>query len=483
MSKGYEQTYWRSPCGSEGVVVRQYYLHTRPVSRTRRIFYVQFTYPATKRRLPALSTGKDNRDDALIVIAGWLKEGIPQRQTVKREALSPRPLDALINANQVITALKQVDLTAHDVVKIEKVLKDRGFVEVIVKKGSKEGEPVIDYLRRFWDYDQSPYIADKRSHGINLGKTYAKTCFERVNLYWVPYFPGKKIGEITRQSLKDFAVAAAKKHPNLSPVTLRQIILVGVTALRWAFANELIPADPAIGLTGYSTKGKKRGVLTPQEAEDLFKLEWKDKRAMLINFVGMTTGLRIGEILALKVENIGEEYLTIESSYSAIDGLKSTKTDEERIVPIIPVIRDALLNLARLNPHRNGYVFWGDKKSRPCAADAPPRELKRMLFLLRAGENPTPEKKKEVEEYWAKRNVVFHSWRHFYASRMTDKLEARKVMLATGHKTESVFRGYSDHALESDLIDVAVTTGEVFGGLLPDISAPALPQRVIGRSV
>jgi hypothetical protein len=43
-------------------------------------------------------------------------------------------------------------------------------------------------------------------------------------------------------------------------------------------------------------------------------------------------------------------------------------------------------------------------------------------------------------------------------------------MLATGHKTESVFKGYSGHALESDLSDVAVTTGEVFSGLLPDIS-------------
>jgi hypothetical protein len=50
---------------------------------------------------------------------------------------------------------------------------------------------------------------------------------------------------------------------------------------------------------------------------------------------------------------------------------------------------------------------------------------------------------------------------------MTDKLEARKVMLATGHKTEAVFQDYSGHALESDLNDVAVTTGEVFGKLLP----------------
>jgi hypothetical protein len=183
--------------------VRQYYLHTR-----KRIFYVQFTDAATKKRLTALSTGKDKRDDALIVIAGWLKDGIPQREVTRGQAKpenqSRRPVDALININQVLSSLKQVDLAAQDVVKIEKILKDRGLVEAIVKRDSKEAELVVDYLRRFWDYGQSPYITDKRSHGTNLGKTYAKTCFERVNLYWVPHFQSMKIGEITKQSLKDF---------------------------------------------------------------------------------------------------------------------------------------------------------------------------------------------------------------------------------------------------------------------------------------
>jgi hypothetical protein len=122
----------------------------------------------------------------------------------------------VISANQVLTALKQADLTAQDVVKIERVLKDRGLAETIVKKGGKEAESVIDYLRRFWDYGQSPYIADKRSHGVSLGKAYAKCSYEWVNLYWVPHFQGRKIGEITRQSLKDFSVTVAKKHPKLS---------------------------------------------------------------------------------------------------------------------------------------------------------------------------------------------------------------------------------------------------------------------------
>lgn len=457
------------------MVVRQYYLFRRKVAKTHHVFYVQFTDPATGKRLTAMSTGKDSRDDALIVVASWLRDGIPGKKP-KQEAPDRRTVESLIGANQLVQALKQTDLTQQDVVKIEKVLQEKGFVETVIKKDSKESEETLTYLRRFWDYDQSPYIADKLSHGIKLGRTYAHTSFERVNLYWAPCFEGKKIGEITKKDLKDFSVSLARKHPNLSSMTLRQIMLVGVTALKWAFANELIPADPTIGLTGYSTKGKKRGVLTPQEAAGIFQLDWKDKRAMLINLVAMTTGLRIGEILALNAENIGEEYLSVEHSWSPLDRLKSTKTGEPRLVPVIPAVRDAMLNLARLNPHGNGYVFWGDKKDRPCAADAPSRELKAMLCLLRTGENPTPEQQKEALDYWNKRNVVFHSWRHFYSARMADKLDARKVMLATGHKTEAVFRSYADHALQSHLSEVAITTGEVFGGILPEISVAPLDQ-------
>jgi integrase len=74
----------------------------------------------------------------------------------------------------------------------------------------------------------------------------------------------------------------------------------------------------------------------------------------------------------------------------------------------------------------------------------------------------------EAKRYWKQRNIVFHSWRHFYAARMTDRIEARKVMLATGHTTEVVFRTYSDHVLEGDLAEVAEMTGEVFGTILSE---------------
>jgi integrase len=448
-----------------GVIVRQYYLHTRG-----RVFYVQFADPVTHKQLPAISTGKRNRDDALIVVAGWIRDGIPQKHVIKED--SRKSLDEFIGLNQVFSALKQLELTARDVEKIEEILKSRGLVEIVVKKGAREAEPVGDYLRRFWDYDKSPYIQEKRSHGITIGKTHTRCCLERANIYWVPCFKGKTIGEVTRQDLKDFSTELPKKYSKLSFSTLKQIMLVGIVAFRWAYNNELIPGNPTIGLTGYTTTDvKKRGVLTPEEAEGIFRLEWKDKRAMLVNLVAMSTGLRIGEIIALRSADIGDGYITVNKSYSAVDGLKSPKTNEPRTVPIIAPLRDAMRRLAEVNPHGDGYVFFGINENRPLNPDLPLTELRRMLIQLYTGKplnQLDPGEKEKAEAYWKERNVVFHSWRHFYASRMADKIEARKVMLATGHKTEAVFRSYSAHILEEDLEKVAETAEEIFTHFLPE---------------
>jgi integrase len=236
---------------------------------------------------------------------------------------------------------------------------------LIVCAASTEAEAFEDYLTRFWEYDRSPYVEEKHSHKVQIGRAHTKHSLERVKRYWVPYFKGKLLGEVTREHIKAFSVDLSKNNPTLSPLTLKHVLRVGVTALRWAYANTLIPIDPTQGLPAYSSKSKKRGVLTPKEAKDLFALKWKDERYKLVNLVAMTTGLRIGEILALHAGDIGEAYLNIEWSYSMIDGLKSTKTEEPRTVPVIPHIRDAMRTWGALNPHGDGFVFFGEKPNQP----------------------------------------------------------------------------------------------------------------------
>ncbi|MDR2186334.1 MAG: hypothetical protein LBO80_11820 [Treponema sp.] len=52
------------------------------------------------------------------------------------------------------------------------------------------------------------------------------------------------------------------------------------------------------------------------------------------------TGLRSGEALALKLEDIEERALNIRHSRSAFDGLKPPKNGESRRVPVLPKVRE-----------------------------------------------------------------------------------------------------------------------------------------------
>jgi integrase len=463
--------------------MRQFYLH----SRKSGIFYVQFVDPSTKRCLTAHSTRKTNRDEALVVVYDWIKNGTPQRQTKKSlKRVAKKSLAETLSTSEILQGLKKVELTDQDVLVIEKILQNKGLISVLVRKNSPQDELAADFCSRFWDYDKSPYIREKLSLGIGITKGYTKACHARITKYWIPYFKDIRISEITRQKIKDFSNRLVKDYPNLATGTRKQIRVSGLIAFRWAYANELIHTDPTRGLPSYSSKSKKRGILTPDEASALFRLKWSDNRCFLANLVAMVTGLRAAEIVALHMDHIGEKYLYVEFSYSKNDGLKSTKTEEPRMVPIVLQIRNALIQLGNSNPHHDGYIFYSDTCGIPMSTDKLAVGLKNMLIKLRirgrippraneATENEIKERKEiirklkaDAKDYWTKRNVVFHSWRHFYSARMADKLDARKVMLATGHKTESVFQGYADHALENNLAEVADTTEKVFSGFIPE---------------
>jgi integrase len=446
---------------------KKFHLHSR-----KGIFYVQFINPKTHKRLTAKSTGRSTRDEAILVVYDWLEHGISQAQP--DNSATQKPIADLLTNAQLLSGLKEANLSAQDVVKIEKILQEKGLVSLIVRKNMQAAELLEDYLLRFWDYDRSPYVAEKLSHKIAIGKTYCMHSGQSLKRYWIPHFRGKTLGEISLEDIKEFSTKIAKDNPDLSPLSLKRIMLTGVKALRYAYVNGYISADPTRALMGYSSKSKKPGVLTPEEAMALFQLPWGDNKAILANLTAMTTGLRVGEILGLKMEDIGDEHLFIEHSFSQIDGLKSTKTEEPRTVPILPQIRDALIKLGQQNPHGNGYVFYCEKPDQPWYPQGPLLQLKKMLVRLRMGDavNETDlakrqEAKQEAIAYWKKRNVHFHSWRHFYSARMADRLDARKVMLATGHKTEAVFKSYADHALSQQLQEVAVVADELFQPILP----------------
>jgi integrase len=429
--------------------------------------------PKTHKCLTARSTGQIDPDEARLVVLEWLRSGFPAGAERK-----PRPAAEVFMAAQLLEGLRTAALEHEEVEKIVDILKGRGLLVSAVVTGAPGAVLFGEYLQTFWTYETSPYVKDLHSVERRMGRTHCSECLGRVKKYWAPYFKGRYLSEITRADLKGFRLHLAAPELALSPLTRNHILNVGTKALKWATANDYIEEDPTIGLVYYAGKAKKRGVLSPQETTDLFKLEWKDERVKLINEIAATTGLRVGEILALRTEDIAERWVWVRHSYSIKDGLKSTKTGVERRVPILSELRDQLLTLAELNP--GGYIFAKSPGEPPELAKSSDKEpmyanfvlagLLDALLRLSLGDKyatATATEKEKAKAKWKARAITVHSWRHYYAARMNDKVEARLVMLGTGHATEAVFKEYADHALESDFAKLEKATKDVFSNILP----------------
>ena len=231
---------------------------------------------------------------------------------------------------------------------------------------------------------------------------------------------------------------------------INNIIRTGTIALKWAFQKGLIQNDCFTGIIFCSINYQKREVLTLEQAAQIFTCKWKDEKAKLANKVAMCTGMRAGEILALRLCDIGTDRLFVRHSYNSFDGLKCCKNGESREVPVLPIIRDELLKLAYKNPFGeglDGYVFFGTMAGQPIASKS---WLKSLREVCKECKIPIFSK------------ITFHGWRHLYAARMSDLIEQRKLQRATGHKTAAMLEHYADHATQEDFRDLATVATNLF---------------------
>jgi len=65
------------------------------------------------------------------------------------------------------------------------------------------------------------------------------------------------------------------------------------------------------------------------------------------------------------------------------------------------------------------------------------------------------------------RNIAFHSWRHFFCSKITQIIDGEKVAKVSGHLSESVFKKYASHIETKNIRDVGEAAAEAFGNVLP----------------
>jgi integrase len=449
----------------EGAFMRRsYYLH----KRKNGIFYVEFVNSENGQKLSARSTGELDRVKAQVKAELWLINGVPTGRQKK-----PRSVVEAAGIEAVIKSIRKSELNADDALRIVQTLKSMGLIDIAAVKNTGRGAvPFVDFLQTFWDYDKSPYIQDRLAHGYRFTKRYAHECQKRVKSELSDFFKDKKLNCITTDDLKTLSKQLADR--GLSTSTVNQIMLCACTPLKWAFNEKMLPSNPIVGLTKFSITNKERGILTEKEAAAVFAIDWKDKRAYVASLVSATTGCRQGECLALRRSDIGTDTLNIAHGYSPLDGLKCPKNGHKRIAPLLPEVRAALLDLLNENPHIDNvadpFIFYSLQSDKPCDCKILLDGFKDAMDSVNKeymeAAQKTKLEKPEIHIDYKARNIIFHSWRHWFVSKLTEKIEGEKVAKVSGHLSEAVFKKYADHIEAKNIQVVSHAAAEAFGNVL-----------------
>ena len=313
-----------------------------------------------------------------------------------------------------------------------------------------------DLAQGFWTWQPpSPYVESRLRFSDPkrpaIAERYVHECSRIVELHLLPTFRRRHLEEITPQEVEAFSLRL--RDGGLSGKRVNNIVSCLRVMLGEAYRAGSLPWDPAktvIRALGSATKA--RGRLTREEVRALFADEaiataWRGHTLYrAVNFLAAATGMRQGEILAIRDEDIRDGFVHVAHSWNWQYGLGPTKTRQARDVPLPARVLEAVKPFLG----SGGYVFSESRGERPCTGNNVTKWFYTALEKIGV--------KDRVE-----RNITFHSWRHWLnstlrAAGIADDLTRR----VTGHESAEMTDNYTSYKPE-DFAPVAAVQREVFG--------------------
>lgn len=214
------------------------------------------------------------------------------------------------------------------------------------------GELTADYFIP----DKCPIESDLRKRGR---KVCASTMYEDRNVKTskiLPYWKDEIPRNITPQMCDRYLLSMQELY-GISRCTANHVFSIFRKMLGQLKAEGFIETNPAVGIKPLADDSKEKEVLTIEELQKVLSVEWPNKIALLAVKTAAQTGMRIGEVRALKGSQINGLSITIDASYSWQAGRKETKTYKDREIPITQALRDELMQYVRGDDE---YIFTLD---------------------------------------------------------------------------------------------------------------------------
>jgi len=389
-----------------------YKLYTRIMKDGRKVFYYRARDPVTGKRLTGKSTGKISEREAYKYCEKLFNDGnlIPEKKQIK-------PPSEVRRSRRPPT-LKEWAAERH------------------WWEWSDTG-PLCAYCKGELDRSSEAAPAVQRDH--------ADRCARILRKNILPIHGEKRIDQITPTDLED--IMKIWQGEGVKSKTINNRASVYRVMLTEAERLRLINENPWTRVKAYYSEEVRKGILTRNEFTALMspanmaKIWGKNAVYYAANLLSSVTGLRQGEVLALKADQVFPDHIIIEHSYHRKygDGPQKTKrgTDE---IPIPSFVYEILRPFLAWG----GYVFSFTDGKAPCSGNRCNDALKASLKEIGI------DKEKQV-----KRQIMFHSWRAFANTYFrSNGVPDSKVRDITRHETEAMTDHYTGFSLE-DFREVA----------------------------
>jgi len=415
-------------------ITRNSYSLYKRESGNRTIWYVRFWDDQTQSYSSGKSTGQTTRAAAQRQAQKWLAEGQPEAKKKDLKSTKNRLVAAIAKYLEDCEIIKKGEV--HENAEILKL-----FYAQVTNQQFASGERFVDYLYRFWDWN-GDYVQGRLERGKHIGKRYVDGCKTKIEIHIEPFFKDALLCDVNTLMLEQFMRSFPRRDTDpqngFSMSTINLVMKLIKKALKEAVRLQILPRDPSAGIEMLSEDTNERGILTPDEITELFRLKWLDERSKTVSIVGAVSGMRLSEIVGLRIEyvNTDKNVIMVERSYSFYEKkLKGTKTEKSRIIYTDSSIIKMLTDLHSQNPHKDSYIFYGLEPNTPMRYDTVEGHLEKMLALLLG-----TEVKNTIDKEWRKLAKIIALKTEISAEEM---IAIQPNNIDTDHNTITLRYGYS----------------------------------------
>lgn len=384
-------------------MTKQYGLYKRQTGK-RLVYYVRFRDPETNERLPGMSTGCTRKADAENFAINYINNG---------------------------------------------------------KVQAKSKLTFRHYAEGFFDYNTSPYIKSRLANGSRYSHTYADSNRGILQKHLIPRFGNMLLSSIHVIDIEQFMDEITQNDYGLT--TLKNILNVLSTILTEAYRTEIIIKNPMESVRKRVPRYLLRETIPSEFIKklflpDLIEKNWRNDQAQcLFNITALSTGMRQGEIQALRWIDIKEDHIELRHKWDRKYGLCEPKYGSSRTIPVPPFLKKLFNDYYSLNASKielEGFVFNGRLQNKPFD-----HKYVNNAFYYALNQVGIDENKRK------KMRITFHSWRHTFTSLMRNNIDDTKLRLLTGHKSDEMIDHYTHFSMEK-LQDVIPVQEHLFKGFL-----------------